>query len=221
MNKILVIAPHADDEILGCGATISKYLEKSYKVMVLIMLNANKGNPKKYSSSIIRKIRKESLEANKFLGVQTLKFYDFPALKLSTKHIGEIGSAINNDITKFKPNKVFLPNINDIHIDHKIIHEAGLVAVRPIHNFHIDEVLSYETLSESEWGKIQFNPDKYEILEKKHISSKIKAFKKDKSQQKKKFHPRSPDSIKALSRFRGSNISVEYAEAFKVIRTIA
>ena len=60
MKRILVIAPHADDEVLGLGGTISKYIDKSYQVIVLVMTNANKGNPKDYSENLINKIRKES-----------------------------------------------------------------------------------------------------------------------------------------------------------------
>ena len=75
MKKILVIAPHADDEILGLGGTISKYVEKSYQVIVLIMTNANKGNPKDYPENLINKIRKESRAANKIIGVKELIFY--------------------------------------------------------------------------------------------------------------------------------------------------
>ncbi len=220
MKKILIIAPHADDEILGCGATISKYIEKSYEVMVLIMTNANLGNPKIFSKNLIKQIRAECLDANNSLGVSNIKFYDFPALKLNTSHISEIASVINKSILKFKPNKVFIPNINDIHSDHKIIHEASLVAVRPINTFQVDEVLSYETLSETEWGDIPFSPNKYEVLKKKHISDKLRAFKKYKSQIKKNFHPRSIEGIKILSKLRGSNISAENAEAFKIIRKI-
>ena len=58
MKRILVIAPHADDEVLGLGGTMSKYIDNSYQVIVLVMTNANKGNPKDYSENLINKIRK-------------------------------------------------------------------------------------------------------------------------------------------------------------------
>ncbi len=220
MKKILVIAPHADDEILGVGGTISKYIENSYKVIVLVMTNANKGNPKDYSETLINNIRKESKRANKLIGVNELIFYDYPALSLDYLQISEMAKTIKKNILKFKPQKVFIPNSEDIHLDHQYVHAACLVACRPIGSFKIQELLSYETLSETEWGKNQFSPDKYEILSKKNLQNKINAFKKYKSQIGKKFHPRSIKGIENLSKFRGSNISVQYAEAFKVIRII-
>lgn len=220
MKKIIIIAPHADDEILGLGGTISKYVEKSFQVIVLIMTNASIKNPKRFPVNLIKKIRKEAVVANKFIGVSKLIFYDFPALDINNSYIGEISDTIQKDILKYKPTKIFIPSLEDIHSDHKVIHQACLVACRPINNFKIHEVLSYETLSETEWGTTQFNPNKYEILKKKHLLKKINAFKKYKTQIQKNFHPRSANGIKSLSKYRGTNISVEFAEAFKIIRNI-
>ena len=84
-----------------------------------------------------------------------------------------MAKTIKKNILKFKPQKVFIPNSEDIHLDHKHIHTACLVACRPTDNFKIKELLSYETLSETEWGKNQFSPDKYEILSKKIYKIKL------------------------------------------------
>ena len=94
MKRILVIAPHADDEVLGLGGTMSKYIDNSYQVIVLVMTNANKGNPKDYSENLINKIRKESRSANKILGVKKLIFYDYPALSLDSLKISEMAKTI-------------------------------------------------------------------------------------------------------------------------------
>ena len=72
MKNILVIAPHADDEILGVGGTISKYIQKSFRVIVLIMTNAGINNKEKFPIKLIKKIRKECLNANKSLGVKII-----------------------------------------------------------------------------------------------------------------------------------------------------
>ena len=94
MKKIIIIAPHADDEILGLGGTISKYVEKSFQVIVLIMTNASIKNPKRFPVNLIKKIRKEAVVANKFIGVSKLIFYDFPALDINDSYIGEISDTI-------------------------------------------------------------------------------------------------------------------------------
>ena len=82
-------------------------------------------------------------------------------------YIAEIADVINQKIIDYKPHKIFILTVILIHTDHVIIHEACLVACRPIEKFKIKEVLSYETLSETEWGKVQFHPNKFEILNKK------------------------------------------------------
>ena len=60
MKKILILSPHADDEILGCGGFISKYSKLNYQIFVLIMTNANIGAPEIYSLQDMQKIRNES-----------------------------------------------------------------------------------------------------------------------------------------------------------------
>ena len=89
-----------------------------------------------------------------------------------------------------------------------------LVSLLPIEKFKIKEVLSYETLSETEWG-VQFHPNKFEILNKNNLQNKIKAFRKYKSQIKKNFHPRSINGIKNLAEFRGSNILFNLLKLFR------
>ena len=83
MKKILILSPHADDEILGCGGFISKYSKLNYKINVLILTNANKGAPEIYSSKIIEKIRNEAKQANKLIGTDKLFFENLPALNLN------------------------------------------------------------------------------------------------------------------------------------------
>ena len=224
MSNILIIAPHADDEILGCGGSISYFIKKNFKVYVAIMTNANKGNPKLYSSNLINKIRKESLNAHKFLKISHTYFFDFPAPQLDQYPISLISDAINDLVKKINPKIVFLPHIGDSHIDHQIIHKASLVALRPINKNNLIKILSYETLSETEWGVNSSNnlfiPNYFISLKSEDIRKKILAFEKYKSQIKKHPHPRSLKGIENLARFRGNNISEKNAEAFMLIRNI-
>ena len=78
-NNVLFIAPHADDEILGCGATIYKMIQEGHNVYVLIMTNASKSDPNIFSEKGIQCVRTEALEAHRLLGVRQTFFFDFPA----------------------------------------------------------------------------------------------------------------------------------------------
>lgn len=220
-KNILIIAPHADDEILGCGGIISKFSKKKINIYVAIMTNASKGDIKLFSKSKIKNIRNECLKANKKLGVKKVFFCDFPAPKLDQFPIYKISEKINILLKKTKCDSIFLPYGSDLHKDHQCIYEASLVACRPLNKSLVKNIFCYETLSETEWGLKSFSPNYFEILSNSDLKNKILAFKEYKSQIQKDFHPRSENGIKNLAKYRGNNISQENAEAFKIIRKIS
>ena len=221
-KKILVIAPHADDEILGCGGAIAKFSNQGDRVFVLILTNASLGAPELFTNNEINKIRREAYEANKIMGTKKLFFENLPALNLNNYPLYKISNLIEKYIFKINPNIVFIPSNLDIHSDHKIISNASKIALRPNKKSNIKKVLSYEVLSETEWNEnnISFNPDYFIKLKKNLINTKIKSFLKYKSQVKKSPHPRSKQGILNLSKFRGSQINEEFSEAYKVERII-
>jgi len=224
MEKILVIAPHCDDEVLSCGASINKQKSLGSHVTVLIMTNAFKGAPDLYSEAFINKTRSQTLKAHKILGVNSTIFEDFPAPELDQFPIRLISDKITNYLKKINPSKLYIPFYNDAHIDHQIISAASNVASRPINNTKIKEILFYETLSETEWSlggnSEKFYPNYFEVVSKKNVTAKVRAFKEIKTQLKKIPHPRSLDNIFNLAKFRGSNISENYSEAFMALRII-
>ena len=115
---------------------------------------------------------------------------------------------------------VFIPDKTDLHHDHKIIYQASLVATRPLDNKYIKYLISYETLSETEWETERFNPNLFISLSENDIKKKIKAFKEYKSQIKNAYHPRSKEGIINLAKYRGQFINSKYAEAFKIIKAV-
>jgi N-acetylglucosamine malate deacetylase 1 len=222
-KKILILAPHADDEILGCGGTIAKFNKLGHEVYVLILTNANVGAPEIFKQKDIELIRKESVIANKIIGTKKLFFENLPALNLNNYPLYKISNLINDYLIKINPNIIFIPSLIDINLDHKIIFNASKVALRPNKKNNIEKIFSYEVLSETEWNEnnLTFSPNYFVKLNKSHIDLKIKSFLKYKSQVKKFPNPRSKEGILNLSKLRGSNISEEYSEAFKVERIIS
>ena len=217
-KKVLILSPHADDEILGCGGFISKYSKQNYLINVLILTNANKGAPEIFSLNEIKKLREESKKANKFIGTNKLFFENLPAINLNNYPIYKIAKIIDKYIVNINPEIILIPSANDIHEDHKIIFKAAKIAMRPNTKRNLKKILSYEVLSETEWnedGK-SFNPNYFIELKKSDIDNKVNAFLKYKSQVKKFPHPRSKEGIINLSRVRGSQVFLEYVEAFKV-----
>jgi LmbE family N-acetylglucosaminyl deacetylase len=221
-NKILVIAPHADDEIIGCGATMAKHIANADDVYVIIATNANKGAPELFDEKTINKVRSEALEAHGFLGVKKTFFLNFPAPALNAFPEYKISMEISKIINKIKPDILYLPHPGDLHQDHKAIYRASLVAVRPQGVYCVKEIYCYETLSETEWAPYQekpFVPNVFNDVS-AFFDQKLESMRFFKSQIKEFPHTRSLETFEALARYRGATVGVKRAESFMVERII-
>lgn len=224
MKNILVIAPHADDEVLGCGATMAKLAKQGHHVYVLIATNASVGAPELFGPEIIRQVRSEAIAAHKLLGVEDTSFLEFPAPALDQYPGYKMANEIAAVIRKYKADVVFVPHRGDCHIDHKIVHECTMVACRPLANSTVKEVYAYETLSETEWGEPVaadfFVPTKYVTFSEEEFEVKLKAMSCFKSQLYAFPASRSLEAIEALAKYRGATVSKMRAESFEVLREI-
>ncbi len=216
--KILVIAPHSDDEVLGCGGTIIKYSKKGDDIYLCIVTRAYIPD---WTEEFLKNRPKEIAEASKVLGIKKTYFLDFPTVKLDTIPQKELNDALSKIIKEVKPEIIYTCHGGDISKDHQLVFRSTLVASRPLHARFVKKLFSYETLSETEWG-ISFSPfitNFYEDIT-KEIDKKIIAMKVYKSELKNSPHPRSLEMIKILAQKRGTEVGVKYAEAFKLIREI-
>ena len=224
MKKILIIAPHADDEILGCGATMAKEIAAGNNVYVLICTNAHMGAPELFSEDLIRQIRLEAITAHKLLGVKETAFLDFPAPALDQYPRFKMSNEMLAVIRKFGIDTVYIPHRGDCHKDHAIIHDCAMVACRPLANCKVKHIYAYETLSETEWGEPiaadYFIPVKYNTFTVDEFRKKLDAMSCFKSQLYPFPASRSLESIEHLACYRGCTISSLRAEAFEVLRDI-
>ena len=223
MKNILIIAPHADDEIIGCGGTIAKYVAQDKELYVAIITNGHMGVPELFSKEGTDKVRLEAKQSHKYLGIKETFFLDFPVLKLASEPSYKLSMAIGSIIKKLKIDTLFIPHRGDIHEDHRITFESALVAARPIDENTIKRIYAYETLSETEWAAPfaddAFIPNVFEDIT-NYIEIKKRAFKFLTTQIKEFPHPRSLKTLEALSNYRGATVGVNNAEAFMLIREI-
>lgn len=222
-KNVLIVAPHADDEVLGCGGIIQKYSNDGINVYVAIMTNAHVGAPNLFPAENIKRVRGEALKAHQFLKVKDSFFLDFPAPRLETHPSYEISDVLASIIRKNNIDTLFIPHKGDIHKDHVVIYYSSLVAARPINNCPVKEILAYETLSETEWaapnGNEYFIPTVYIDIS-DSLPNKLKAMSFFTSQLKSPPHPRSLATIEQLAMLRGSTVGCKYAEAFMLVRSI-
>jgi LmbE family N-acetylglucosaminyl deacetylase len=218
--NILVIATHPDDEVLGCGGVIARHASRGDRVDVLVV---TRGAPELYSDDQVKVLRKELESAHSILGVSAVHFLDFPAPKLDLVPAHELADAIGAQIGSIQPSVAYLPHRGDLHSDHRSVFAASLVAARPIGNRVVRKLLSYETLSETEWAapvaEDAFLPSVFIDIT-GFLEKKKQAMAAYHSQLKEFPHPRSLLAVESLARLRGSTVGVQAAEAFQLIREI-
>ena len=217
---VLVVAPHPDDDVLGCGGVMARHVARGDNVHVLVV---TRGAPELVPMGEVERNRKQLREAHRVLGVTEARFLDFPAARLDTVPGHELADTIGICIREIQPSVVYLPHGGDIHADHQAVHLATLVAARPINGCSVKKLLTYETLSETEWGSPRpesaFIPTVFvDIAD--YLETKSKAMNCLKMQLKKFPHPRSLEGIEALARLRGATVGVSAAEAFSLAREV-
>lgn len=223
-EKVLIIVAHPDDEVLGCGGYISKY--KDYRDFRVIFIG--EGTSCRYDNynlndevrDKILKRQKQSIKSLKFLGIKKFQYYNLPCGRFDSVDIIDINKIIEKEISKFKPNMILTHSENDCNNDHRIVNRSVMMSTRPSKsNMFLSEIKSFEVLSSTEWNfENQFNPNFFEVLTKKNINEKIKAFYYYNSEVQKKDMPRTSDGLITLAKNRGKIINTKYAEAFRLIR---
>ena len=216
--KSLVIAPHADDEVLGVGGTLLRRKSEGAVTGLLLMtsINIDLG----YSTDSVRKREQEIKDISKFF-----EFSEVHELKYNTRELdkiprAELVSAVKNVFDNFKPEEIFIPHPGDVHSDHKITFEVAATCAKWFRSPSVKRILAYETLSETEFGLLansSFNPTYFINIE-NFLEKKLKAMQIYTSELESFPFPRSIEAIKALSRIRGSNSGYPYAEAFELLR---
>lgn len=215
MSKILVVAAHPDDELLGIGGIVKKHTNNGDTVRSIIMCE---GESLRYKGNVGQSIATE--EAAKILGVEKVYTLGFPDQKLDTYTLTELITPLENISEEFKPNIIYCQSACDANRDHKILFEAASIAFRPTSEW-IKDFYSFYTASSTEWGiPRNFVPDTWvditDVLE-----DKIKAFEKYHSEVREYPHPRSSDALRYQAHFWGNQCCMDAAEVLMTIRRIS
>lgn len=218
MSNVLAISVHPDDETLGCGGTLLKHREKGDKIFWLILTQANN---KITSIKNIENLQKQYVSKV----AVTYNFEDFKQLSFLTTELdryplGEIILEVSKYIDQIKPSVIYLNFYNDVHSDHRVAFEAVYSCTKNFRYPFIEKILMYESLSETEFAPaIQNNafvPNVFVDIS-PFMEKKLEIMKLFTTEQMDEPYPRAMSSIRALARYRGSRIGVEYAEAFMLL----
>ena len=223
--RILIIAPHPDDETLGCGGTMARLAAEGHEVIVGVITGHGEKPHPLYPAEGFQQIRAELAAACNILGVERVEFINLPTVLVPDlpRHI--LNKAVFELIEGVNPEKLFVPFPLDLHGDHREIFHAASIAWRPYLSLgkQIREVFCYEVLSETHlnipYVEQSFVPNIfYDVSD--YIDKKIEAFACFASQVQAPPMPRSLSSLRALATYRGSQIGVAAAEAFVSVRIL-
>jgi LmbE family N-acetylglucosaminyl deacetylase len=219
-DRVLVVAPHPDDETIGMGGTIAKLISLSIPVRVIFMSNGVTS----------RDVVRESVESRKraaknamgVLGVNDFNFFDLPDNRFDSLPILEIAKLLESEVSKFRPTVVFAPYRYDLNIDHQIASEATSIAVRPKLSSHVRLYLNYEILSSTGWNHAapDFSPNVFVDIQ-NYWSLKFSALQAYGPEIDASPSARSIRVIEALANFRGGLVAKEKVEAFSLALMVA
>jgi len=223
-NKILIIAAHPDDEILGCGGTVARLIKEGHEAYTLILgegiTSRDRDRNRDKREQELKELKAQIYKSNNIIGIKEVFIYDFPDNRFDTVPLIDIVKVIEEIKDKIKPHTIFTHYREDLNIDHRITYNAVLTATRPLLNETVKQIYSFEVISSTEWNyPLSFSPDVFfDITD--TIDLKLKAMNEYKSELREFPHPRSLEGITLNAKFWGMKSGLKYSEAFKCIRYI-
>jgi LmbE family N-acetylglucosaminyl deacetylase len=222
MERLLVVVAHGDDETLGAGGTIAKLTEAGVEV-ALCVLTHDDG-----SRSIGGHEPTERTDcihaAAETLGIKHVEVHGYGDNRLDTVPHLEINQVVESAVRKYRPDTVFSTGQSDLNLDHQIVSRAARIAGRPGRS-GVQQIFCFEVRSSTDTGEASgvtptFRPTCWQVLQERHVERKLEALRAYGKEVEAWPSPRSEDAVRALARYRGSQISLEYAESFEIVRQV-
>jgi LmbE family N-acetylglucosaminyl deacetylase len=221
MTKVLVVAPHADDESLGCGGTILRYIAEGHDVYWLLVTGMQESNG--YTLDVIKKRKEEIKKVTSAYGFKGVFELNFPPAALETISKGELISSMAKIICEVKPEIIYTTYRNDAHSDHEVVYDTVMSSSKSFRYPFIKKVLAYETISETDFGLKPedggFRPNVFVNIV-PYIAKKLEILDIFESEMGEFPFPRSRVALTALSQIRGVQSNCEAAEAFMLIKEV-
>lgn len=226
-QKLLIVSPHPDDEVLGCGGLIKRVKDAGGKVYVLFI---TVGDTQEYSKKGVSNGHERISEIQKV--AKFLKYDDYQVLfQGNTFHLRldsipqiELVSKIEESLNRIKPTIVAMPQISDYNQDHRAIAQALITATRPapsVFKPFQKTILAYQSIAVADWARANTEKTNFYIeLSESELNAKLKALAMYKSQVRPGVHPRSIASVRNLARYNGLQCGIKAAEAYICYRNL-
>lgn len=221
MKKVLFVAPHADDETLGCGGTILKLAAQGYEVHWMLVTGMSAGE--EFSQfQVDARDQEIKLVAEKF-GFYGVHQLGFAPSSLDAIPKSQLVSAISSSVSQIKPDHVYVTFRNDAHSDHEIVFDAVMASTKIFRHPYLKRILCYETLSETDFSlkfdQSPFRPNSFVNID-NFLKEKLHIMEIYHSEVGKFPFPRSGKAIEALASLRGVQAGCSSAEAFMLLKEV-
>ena len=225
-GNILVVVAHPDDEVLGCGGTISRLTNEGVDVYIAILgegITSRYDRRDQADKEELEALKEKSARVADALGAKGVFHFALPDNRFDTLALLDIIKPIEELIDRLQPEKVFTHHGGDLNIDHNLTFRAVLTATRPLHSCPVKELYTFEVPSSTEWsfGKIDhaFAPNVFFDVS-SFLDTKIRALELYDGEIRAFPNPRSSRLIRSMAEKWGSAVALEAAEAFHLIRSI-
>jgi N-acetylglucosamine malate deacetylase 1 len=225
--RVLVVAAHPDDEVLGCGGTIAWHADQGDEVAIHIMAEGATSRmdvPDRVAmSSELAGLRESARNAATILGA-SVSFDSYPDNRMDSVDLLDVVKSVEDVIVAIRPERVYTHHAGDVNIDHRIVHQAVVTACRPTPGQCVRSLLFFEALSSTEWQPPAscsiFAPDWFVPIS-STMDKKRRALQAYASEMREFPHPRSLAAIEHLAGWRGACAGLPAAEAFMLGRMVA
>lgn len=218
--RVLVIAAHPDDEVLGLGGTVARHAASGDEVTAVIAADGTAGDR---TDGLARRLETHARAAADVLGVGAVRFLRGPDQRLDTQPLLELTERIEAIVREVGPDVVYTHHWGDLNRDHRIVSEAVQVACRPVGTAYPRRLYCFETPSSSEWrtpdAASQFAPTRFVDVS-RTIESKLRAMACYETALRPAPHPRSLEALRARAATWGSTVGRAFAEPFVVLREV-
>ena len=223
-KRVLVVAAHPDDQVLGCGGTLARLVDEGCEAFCLILgEGATSRDPRRNRSGRAREIsslRRQTREADRILGIRKTFHFGFPDNRFDTVALLDVVKAVEKVKAEVEPALIFTHDSGDLNIDHRVAHEAVLTAARPVPGEPVREIYAFEVPSSSEWAyPPSFRPDVfYDVAS--TLTRKLDAMRAYADELRAPPHPRSLEGIETFAAAWGFKTGMGRAEAFRSLRVL-
>lgn len=218
-ERILVIAAHPDDDVLGMGGTIAKHAFVDEATVTVVCITDGSSSQYPGNEDLLAQKHEEAQRAAKLLGVNEYVQHDLPDMRLDTVPHVEVNRRIEELIESCEPEVVYTVH-PDVNMDHQLVFRSAMVATRPRSGSPVKRVLTYAPMSSVEWTPPfdnTFTPTWYSDIS-TTLETKVAAFQCFETETRPWPHPRSSQAIRAVAAAWGSGVGWEAAEPFVLVR---